>query len=94
MSLSRLFKALWAESEIKMKLYRKKYECSATDIIERHNFTLKTPDISLVSRQIWELNGKEYQFDGWESKPGTDQIADNAKYITMKRLKKRNPKND
>lgn len=76
-----------------MKLYREKYECLATDIMKRYKFTLKTPDTSLVSSQIWELNGKEYQFDGWESKPGTNQIANNAKYITMKRLKKRMVRN-
>ncbi len=69
-----------------MKLYREKDECMATDIMKRHEFHLTTPDISLVSAQVWEKGGQMYKFIGWENTPNTALMAQNPKYITMEAI--------
>ena len=66
-----------------MKLYRKKDECEATEILKRHGFSLLTPDISLVTAMIWEKDGKQYKFAGWENTPKTALMAKNPKYINV-----------
>ncbi len=66
-----------------MKLYREKDECLATDIIERHGFTCLNPAISLVTSKIWEKDGKQYKFTGWENTPKTVIMAENPKFVNM-----------
>ena len=69
-----------------MRLYRLKDECMATDIIKRHGFLLTTPDEALVTRMIWEKDGKQYKFTGWESEPLTELMTENPKYIDIKQI--------
>ena len=69
-----------------MKLYRLKDECMATDILKRHGFVCATPDIGLVSEQIWQKDGKQYKFTGWENNPKTALMAENPKYIEVEQV--------
>ena len=69
-----------------MKLYRLKDECMATDILKRHGFVCATPDIGLVSEQIWQKDGKQYKFTGWENTPKTALMAENPKYIEVEQV--------
>lgn len=66
-----------------MKLYRLKDECVATDIMKRHGFTCLNPNISLVTSQIWEKDGKQYKFVGWENTPKTALMAKNPNFINI-----------
>lgn len=68
-----------------MKLYRKKDEGAAYDIIDRHGFVLTNPDEPLP-RKVWTKDGISYKFDGWENTPKTALMAANPKYITMKEI--------
>ena len=62
---------------------KRKNECMATSILEREGFTLTTPDESLVTNQVWEKDGNQVKFTGWECTPKTALMADNPKYITI-----------
>jgi len=69
-----------------MKLYRLKDECVAADIIKRHGFVLTTPDESLCTNMIWEKEGNQYKFTGWENTPGTALMGKNPKYINIEQI--------
>ena len=68
-----------------MRLSRNPEECFATAILVRHGFKLITPDESLVTSQVWEKEGLQYKFTGWENIPKTALMAKNPKYINVER---------
>jgi hypothetical protein len=66
-----------------MKLYRTKTECLATSVLERHGFVLTNHDEALVTSQVWEKDGKQYKFTGWENTPKTGLMAETPNYINI-----------
>ncbi len=71
------------EGNGKMRLNRKKDECSVDEIMERNGFIHSNPDILLSTARIWTKDGKQYKFTGWENTPKTTLMAENPKYINI-----------
>jgi len=69
-----------------MKLNRLKGECMATSILEREGFILTNDDESLVTSQVWEKDGKQYKFTGWENTPKTCLMAAVPAYINIEAI--------
>ena len=68
-----------------MKLYREKEECTTYEIFERLGFTCANRDHP-SPQHIWEKDGKQYEFTGWENTPNTALMAANPKYINIEEI--------
>ena len=70
-----------------MKLFRQEHECMASDIMLRRGYVCLNPDVNPFTSQIWEKNGVQYKFTGWEDTPKTGLMAANPKYINIEEIK-------
>ncbi len=68
-----------------MKLNREKHECSVIEILTRNGFVCVNPDDATI-HALWEKDGKQYKFTGWENTPKTALMANNPKYINMEQV--------
>ncbi len=65
-----------------MRVYDNKKIENVYDVLKSNGFTLINPDDPMPLK-VWRKGYKHYHFDGWESKPGTDLMADKPKYLTL-----------
>lgn len=69
-----------------MKVYDNKKDRNVYIVLKTNGFSLINPDDPMPLK-VWRKGIKHYHFDGWESKEGTNQMADKPKYLTLKPVK-------